>query len=235
MTIKINSKTLSEFVKKVTIGGNITDGILKFGQDGLTLTVKDITKSGAVTGLLKPSNFVEYGQMEVPIKNMVSLLSILGTMNGTIELSKVENVFRIGSENNDADIIMADEKYITCDLVELPTLAHDGGFELDANIFTTVKKNTQILNTTKIGVYAEVKDGVFYIRTGEGEFDKLTSKVKVDYKDVKSRYGSTFLEFISVINGRVSFSFNQDYPALISSITPDSIIKWMVSPIIEEA
>ncbi len=235
MSIKINSKNLSDFIKKVTVNGSITDGILKFSPEGLTLTVKDITKSGAVTGILRSSNFVECDQMDVPIRNMLSLISILNTMNGTIELSKNENVFHIESTSNDADIIMADEKYIICDLAELPTLAHDGGFELDAGIFATVKKNTQILNTTKIGVYAEVKDGIFYIRTGEGEFDKLTSKVAVDYKNVHAKYGSTFLEFVSVIAGRISFAFNDDYPALITSITPDCIIKWMVSPIVEEA
>lgn len=234
MPIRINNKTLAEFIKKVTINGSINDGILKFKPDGLTLTVKDITKSGAVTGMLKSSNFIETGEMNVPIRNMASLISILGTMSGTVELSRTENVFRIESDGNDADIIMADEKYIICDLVEIPTLAHDGGFELDASIFSTVKKNTQILNTTKIGVRAEVKDGMFYIQAGEGEFDKLTSKVRVDYKNVCAKYGSTFLEFVSVVTGRVSFAFNDNYPALITSVTPDCTIKWMVSPIIEE-
>lgn len=231
--IKINSKTLSDFIKKVTINGNINDGILKFAQDGLTLTVADINKSGAVTGFLKASSFIECAQMNVPIRNMLSLINILGTMNGTIELNRNENVLHIASETNDADIMMADEKYIICGLNDMPSLAHDGGFDLDANIFNTVLKNTKILGTTKIGVYAEVKDDMFYIRTGEGEFDKLTTKTRCDYKNVSAKYGSTFLEFVSVMSGRISLAFNDNYPMLVTSVTPDCIIRWMISPVID--
>lgn len=232
--IKINSKTLSDFIKKVTINGSITDGLLKFGPEGLTLTVKDITMAGAVTGLLKSSNFTEYEQMNIPIKNMTMFISVLGTMNGTVELSRRgENVFHISSSSNEADLMIPEENYLECSLAELPILGHDGGFELDSTIWTTVKKNTQILGTTKVGVTAEVKDRVLYIRTGEDNFDKLFTKVTVDYKDVKARYGCTFLEFISVITGKVIVAFNQDYPILITSRDQDSIIKWMISPIVD--
>jgi hypothetical protein len=232
--MKINSRTLADFVKKVSINGSITDGLLKFGPDGLTLTVKDITMSGAVTGLLKSTNFVDYSQMNVPIKSMSMFLSVLGTMNGMVELSKQDNIFRIVSDSNEADLMMPEEQYLECSLAELPVLGHDGGFELDSTIWGTVKKNTQILGTTKVGIIAEVKNKVLYLRTGENNFDKMTTKVPVDYKDVVTKYGCTFLEFISVISGKVNVAFEKDYPMLITSKDTDSTIKWMISPIIDK-
>ena len=232
---RINSKTLADFIKKVSVNGSMPDGLLKFGPEGLTLTLKDITKTGAVTGLLKKSNFVEYSEMTIPIKNMSILLSILGTMNGMVDLSKQDNIFRITSETLDSEIIMPEEQYLQCALDQIPTLGHDGGFELDSSIFGTLKKTTQILGTTKVGIIAEVKNKVLYLRTGENNFDNLTAKASVDYKDVSAKYGMTFLEFISVMTGKVTVAFNADYPILITSTDPDSTVKWMISPVIEKA
>ena len=231
--MKINSKTLSDFIKKITINGNISDGILKFGTDGLTLTVKDVTNAGAVTGILKATNFIDYSQMNIPIKNMTTLISVLNNMNGNVELSKRDNVFILSSEGNEGKLIMPDEAYLECDLPELPTLGHDGGFELDSGIWAAVKKNTQILGTGKVGVIAEVKDNVLYITTGEDNFNQLTAKTAVDYKNVVARFGSTFLEFITVMSGKLNVAFNDNYPILITSRDPDSTIKWMISPIID--
>ena len=198
------------------------------------MTVKDISNCGAVTGLLRKNVFLDYVPMNVPIGNIPRLLSVLNAMSGNVELSIKENAFLINSDDNDAKIIMVDEKYIKCDLETLPTLAHDGGFEFDSNIFTTIKKNTTTLKSEKTGVIAEVKDNVFYVKTGEKESDELTTKTKVDYKNVRTKYGITFLEFISVITGKVIVSFNEEYPILITSTEPDSTIKWMVSPLVTE-
>lgn len=234
--MKCNVKTLADFIKKVSINGSIPEGILKFGPNGLTLTVRDISNCGAVTGLLRKTVFLDYTEMNVPIGNIPKLLSILSTMSSNVELSIKENAFVITSDNMDAKIIMMDEKYVKCDLETLPTLDHDGGFEFDSSLFTIVKKNTSTLKSEKTGVVAEVKDNIFYIRTGEKESDELTARTKVDYKNVIAKYGITFLEFVSVISGKVIISFNNDYPILITSIEPDSTIKWMVSPlVIEEA
>lgn len=230
---RINSKTLADFIKKVSVNGSMPDGILKFGPEGLTITLKDITNTGATTGLLKKNNFTEYNEMNIPIKSMSMLLSILGTMNGMINLVKQDNVFRITSDIVDADIIMPDETYLQCNLENFPTLAHDGGFELDSSIFGSIKKTTQILGTGKIGIVAEVKNKVLYLKTGEENFDKMTTKAPADYKDVSGKYGGTFLEFISVISGKVIVAFNDNYPLLITSSDNDSMIKWMLSPIID--
>lgn len=233
--LKINSRTLAEFVSKVTINGKITDGILKFGSEGLTLTVKDLTNNGASSGLLRRSNFSEYEEMNVAIKNTSNLIKILNLMNGNIELSiRGSNVFHISSDTIESDIIIPDETYLECNLDALPMLAHDGGFDIESTVFEKVIKTTQILNTSKVGVIAEVKDHVLYILTGEDNFDKLVVKCPADYKDVKCRYGSIFLEFIPIIKGKVNISFNKDYPILITYKDSDSVIRWMISPIVPE-
>ena len=231
--MKINAKTLSDFIKKVTINGSIPDGMLKFQPDGLVITVNDVSRIGAVSGFLKSSNFIEYSQMNVPIKSFATLISVLSSMTGNVSLSTDKNIFRIISDSNAFDMIMSDEQFLECNLAELPTLGHDGGFELDGNFWKTVEKNTQILRTTKIGVVAEVKSNMFYVRTGEDGFDKGTANIAVDYKDVSARYGPTFLEFISVMSGKLFVSFNNNYPILITSKDADSMIRWMIAPIVE--
>jgi hypothetical protein len=209
----------------------MTDALLKFGPDGLTVTVKDISNTGFATGLLKTTaGFIDYKQMVAPVKNMTKLLTFLKSVTGTIELDVIDNNLIIKSLDNDGRFKLAEEKFLECNLNNFPIFEqHDAGFEVDTKILDSAKKNASNLGFKHI--FAEVKGGEFYLTAGEDEFDQLISHTKVDYKEVaRTMYASVMLEFIAVIDGKAIITFNEDYPLLITVSSIDSTFKWVVAP-----
>lgn len=209
----------------------MTDALLKFGPDGLSVTVKDVSNTGFATGLLKTTaGFIDYKQMVAPVKNMNKLLTFLKSVNGTIEIDVIDNNLIIKSMDNDGRFKLAEEKFLECNLNEFPIFGqHDAGFEVDTKILDSAKKNASNLGFKHI--FAEVRGGEFYLTAGEDEFDQLISHAKVDYKEVaRTMYASVLLDFISVIDGKALISFNEDYPLLIVVSTVDTTFKWVVAP-----
>lgn len=232
--MKINARTLANFISKVTINGGMPDALLKFGPDGLSITVKDISNTGFSSGLLKSTaGFVDYRQMNAPVKNIPKLLSFLKSLNGNIEIDVQANNLIIKSDTNNGVFKLADEQYLECKLESFPTFAqHDAGFEIDTKILNDAKKNASTLGFKN--VFAEFRDGEFYLTAGEDEFDQLTAHAKSDYKNVaRTMYASVLLEFISVIDGKATITFNEDYPMLIIVTSTDSVYKWVVAPMVK--
>ena len=209
----------------------MTDGLLKFGPDGLSVSLKDVSNTGFSSGLLKTSaGFIDYKQMVAPVKNMTKLLNFLKSISGTIELDVVGNDLIITSADNNGRFKLAEEQYLECNLEKFPNFAeHDSGFEVDTKVLVTAKSNASTLGFKF--VYANVSGGEFYLTAGEDEFDQLTAHTKVDYKDVtRTMYASILLDFIGVIDGKAVIAFNQDYPLLVTVSSVDSILKWVVAP-----
>lgn len=237
--MKINAKIFSTFLNKVFVGGSITDGKLSFRDDGLHINVKDITKTGAITGVLASTAFQDYTTMDVNVRDTTKLLNTLRDMDDTIELSINKNAFMINSTGISSEIMMPRDEFLECHLgnddagkLEKLKTSYDEGFELDADLLMKAKRGSQ--NYGAKSVIASVSDSIFSIRAGEDEFDKISYKTTVSYKDVSARYGSTFLEFIGIIKGRITLSFNQDYPVFITQRDENSTVCWMASPIISE-
>ena len=231
LKMKINSKTLATFLSKVTINGSMSDALLQFGPDGLSVSVKDISNTGFSSGLLKTNaGFIDYKQMKAPVKNIPRLLGFLKNITGNVDISIDGNNLVLKSDSNDGRFKLSEEQYLECNLPTFPTLAeHDSGFEVDAKVLADAKKNASTLGFKF--VFAECKDKVFYLTAGEDEFDQLTAHVAVDYKNVpRTMYASVLLEFISSIDGKAVISFSENYPMLITVTTQDSIFRWLVAP-----
>lgn len=233
--MKINAKTLATFIGKVTINGSITDALLKFGPEGLSISVKDLVNTGFSSGLLKTSaGFIDYVQMEAPVRNIQKVLTFLKNVTGNVDISIEGNNFILRSDTNDAKFKLSEVQYLECNLEKFPTLeSHDAGFEIDTRVLNDAKKNAS--NTGSKSLYAEVKDGIFAITAGEDEFDQIVAHVPVSYKDVeRTLYTNILLDFISVIDGKAMVTFAKDYPMLISLSTTDCIHKWLIAPMKEE-
>lgn len=231
INIKINAKTLSSFLSKVTINGVMTDALLKFGSNGLSVTVKDASNTGFATGLLKTTaGFIDYKQMIAPVKNVNKLLTFLKNVTGNIEITIINNDLIITSESNNGKFKLAEEKFLECNLNNFPIFEkHDAGFEVDTKVLDSAKKNANNLGFKHI--FAEVREGEFYLTAGEDEFDQLISHAQVDYREVaRTMYASVLLDFISVIDGKAIIAFNEDYPLLVTVSGTDSTFKWVVAP-----
>jgi hypothetical protein len=69
---------------------------------------------------------------------------------------------------------------------------------------------------------------------GEGATDMGITKAKVEYENATSVYSETLLDIVKVIKGTVKIAFKYDMPMLIISEDENSIIHWMVAPVLPE-
>jgi hypothetical protein len=113
--MKVVTKNLVNFLTKATVDGLIFDALLNFGPDGLSVVALDESHTGGVNGLLKKDgNFVDYTEMQVPIRDTARLIKLLKMIDGVAELSVEGNVFRIIGDNYEGEIIMAKKDRLKC-------------------------------------------------------------------------------------------------------------------------
>ena len=228
--MKIDAKKLSNFLRKVTINGEIFDCALKFDSNGLSVTVMTADKTGAISGLLSAKNFVGLTPMNASIKDVALFINILKDIPGDVDLSvSSDNQLVVSSTSKDIQLPMPLEEFLVCRLENMPKLAHDGGFSIEATTLMAAKKDAEKLKSKSVNV--AVKGGRLHITAGEEGFDKIVNKAQVEYRDVASDFGETFLKVINVLEGSVNIAFDVDYPLLFTQTSEDgSIIRWLVSP-----
>ena len=238
--MKADVKKLTDFLTKVFVkGDSISDAKLSFREDGLYVNAKDITKTGAIQGKLGLSCFQDYTPMEVAIHDTRRLLGFLNMMSGIVEIRVDQNALLLNSDVVRGELIMPQKEYLQCNLSDEDTQKlfglkeqYDPGFDIDSSVLQRSKKVSQMLSTTN--VVTTVQDGLLSLKSGEDNFDKLIIEAGVNYNNVSAKYGSTFLEFIGVIDGQINITFNDNYPMFITSTNNDYTITWMAAPIIPE-
>jgi hypothetical protein len=227
--MKIDSKKLLSFLKKVTINGNIVDCLLKFEPEGLKVAVISEDKAGAVSGLLPVKYFSGYAPMTATIKDVNTFMSFIKDMPGPIDISVAEKKLIVATDSKDVQFPMASPEFLLCNLPEFPVLEHDSGCMIDSNVLVNAKKDAERLKTKVVKV--AVKDGQLFVTAGEDGFIKSNNKVPVEYHDVEAFYGKMFLSVVDVLEGQVAMAFDSDYPMLFTYRSDDGdMIKWLISP-----
>ena len=233
--MKVKTENLIDFLGKATVGGVIIDALLDFGHDGLRIVAFDESHTGGVNGLMyKDGNFQDYAEMQVPIKDTAKLIRLLKMIDGEAELLIKDDAFHIIGDNFEGTIGMAKIENLKCPIPaeKWPRLGYERGFEIDGSILANVKKTAGNLGCKDIT--AAVKDGLFTIRIGEGTSDMGIIKVRVKYGDVAAVYSQTMLDFAQAIKGKVRIAFKDDSPMVITSEDENSIVEWMIAPVLPE-
>jgi len=230
--MKIDSKILEKFIKKVCINGIISDCVMKFESDGLHITVKERQNGCANTGILKASCFSEYTPMEVADKDTQLLLTFLRDMNGPVELSVSENRFIMKSGKTDIKLTMPKVEFVDSNLESVPSLNHDACFIIGSDILLHSKKKFDQLKVPNVII--KVENNELSIIVGEENFNQIVIKDTIEYKNAIGKFGSILMNIINILDGNINISFNNDYPMLITETTEDYIIKWLIAPMLEQ-
>jgi len=153
-------------------------------------------------------------------------------IDGEAELLIKDDAFHIIGDNFEGAIGMAKIENLKCPIPaeKRPRLGYARGFEIDGSILANVKKTAGNLGSKKIT--ATVKDGLFTIQVGEGTSDMGITKAKVEYGDVAAVYSQTMLDFAQAIKGKVRIAFKDDNPMVITSEDENSIVEWMLAPVL---
>jgi hypothetical protein len=233
--MKVKTENLIDFLGKATVGGVIIDALLDFGHGGLRIVAFDESHTGGVNALLyKDGNFQDYAEMQVPIKDTAKLIRLLKMIDGEAELLIKDGAFHIIGDNFEGAIGIAKIENLKCPIPteKWPRLGYERGFEIDGSILANMKKTAGNLGCKDIT--AAVKDGLFTIQIGKGTSDIGITKARVEYGDVAAVYSQTMLDFAQAIKGKVRIAFKGDSPMVITSEDENSIVEWMIAPVLPE-
>ena len=220
--MKIDSKMFETFVKKCSLNGTIKTGIIRGNGQELTMKSKS-TDAIAVYGML---NNVK-DEVCFPIKDNNRLLKILNIFKGTINSEVQNNMLKLFNENDEGEIILADESFIDNEVKKQPDIPYEGEIKLNAAFFQSAIKNREIVEAENY--ILEVKDNILSIITGDKNFDKLRKKIKVDHKDCKIELSSLFDNIVKVLSGEVTVFLGTDKPIKIIEKTPEMTFVYFIA------
>ncbi len=224
--MKIDAKKIHNFLKKCSLDGKIETCVLRGDTVNNNMTIK--VKNGnsiAVFGMLKTTT----EDFSFPIKSARTLLKVLQTFSGNIYMEKKDNLLKIYDESREANIVLADESFIDNDLKEELKFEYEGDMKIKHELFKNAVKNADIVGSDTL--YVEVKDNILTITTGKANFDKMTEKVKVDYKNCLNELGKISFDVIQVLDSDLTVSMKTDYPIKIREGTEDMNVIYYVAPL----
>lgn len=258
MVKKIDAKILKKFIDTLTFGGDSTAGekkklklesvkksvdtineiVLNFTENGVIINCNTSANTVASIGLLKKEAFSDY-EGEVPSKigigDSATLVKILNSFTGIVNLDVNVNLLTIYNENKFASIVLSkpehlNENTLPDNVVEQFNNMFKDKIELNSECFFNTVENINIVKSD--AVYITVKDKKLEIETGEKNFDKIKEIVDCDYKDVKATYPNSIARVIRFLDEKVEMSIEEDNGPLQFSQKNDYYdIKLIVAPL----
>ena len=227
--MKIDAERTAALVHKATLGGIVTNCVLRFDEGTLRINSKDgvqVAVNAIMNGAFEP--------LVLPIKDSVMFVKTLKTFDGTPTLVVEGNTLVISEDAREARIVLASEEFCDGELKnELPFLSkYDGEFPVSKSMTDRTLHNMDVVKSEEIGV--SVKDGVLNMTTGDSKFDRLTERASVHYKNAASVYGAPLVETLKVVDDSLRFSLNDNFPLRVVETGENYSVHYYVAPIVRE-
>jgi hypothetical protein len=232
--LKIKTKTLTNFMKKVRMSGTlkIEETIFDFTEDGLKIVANSISQHARTNGWLKKIAFANYVALgKVGLNDLDNVERAIGRFGEFITIEKHGNLLTLKGDSKKVDIELVNEEFLKTDITE-PNLQFTDTFITTAlfikGIFSDVKINKDAI------IKIETTDKkVKFMNTGKykflNEFACPTVKGGVNVS-----FGDILIDAIENLDGNLEFSLSTNYPAKIREQTEESIITLIVAPRVEE-
>jgi len=236
MTLKIESKTLRDYLNLITVKGRILEILLNFTEKGISSDSIFEGNIGATFATLNKESFEQYEieDTEVGIKNSLLLLNILTTFEGKVNLEVSENVLKIYNEVKTAHIVLMKPEFIVTVFPAQQKEKLLSKFVNEKELPITILKNSvvdsNILKSSNFNL--SCKDRILTITTGESGFDKITETCPFEYNDFSSNYDSILGDVIEVLPNKVLFDIIGDNAPCMFTIKNSSYsCKIMLAPL----
>lgn len=232
--MKIDSGKLKDFIQKVTMNGSITSILMNFGEEGVDVILKSLDNTTATIGKMNKTAFSEYVAIgEVGLKNVKNLITKLKTLSGmaTIDIQNnrfiIYNIDNLGYERTWTEPVVKKD-FVDNVLEAEPTMPFDGGVNIDGSILKEMVSNKIIVDSEYLTL--TIKDKELTLITGEDEREKSTLKMKCEYKDFSSKFGSVLDTAIAILGDNINMACADAYPIRFITSTEDYTIKLIVAP-----
>ena len=233
--MKTVTKKLLKFLELVNVSGTveIRECIIESSKESLQIYAKIPSNTFALKAILKG----DFSELETIGVDDLALFKKVVSLNKDIkevEITKKENTIVFKGKNTKTKLLLRNPKYIMTTL--------DGkDYEekrklLVGNSFTLRKEDinqlSQYYDVMKGKIYISGKDNVITFKMGVGENSSEVS-IEVDEKveAFEVAIAGFFLEALNQIADDVTVNVKTDMPVIITSISDDYEIEYLVAPL----
>ena len=231
--MKIDSKELVDFIDKVTLKETIGGGTIFITKNKIYSCLKNGSAIMTI-GELKIKGTEEFN---LHIKDTKFLSKVLNNFEGIIEINISENKLLIFNKTGEAEITLADSKFIENWNEEgLPnTLSWDKSIKISSDIFIKASENYKLIGEGT--VFLRIKNKILSLSVGEDQFDHLLVKTPVNIKEeISCEFGKIFFDIFNpqVLEGNFElFLRKSDYPIKIVKNTEKTNFTFLIAPMVE--
>ncbi|MFW6246658.1 MAG: hypothetical protein ACOC22_00585 [bacterium] len=240
--MEIEVKKLKSFFNVATLNATIPTLVLKFGTSGISVKAKNQDDSVFTLVKLPKESFDKYNvgeEFKVGIRDTDLFNKILSTFDGKVYLDVKENYLIVYNANKQANIIISSADNLVDNYIkEIPDAlkSFDDGVKVSSSMLKNVVGNISCLGTNKT-VFTS-KNGVLTVETGDKNFDRISEKTPLEYKDFKGTFSSVnitnIINEITKENSEVMLSVLDQPVMQFKNINDNYTAKVIVAPTEDE-
>jgi hypothetical protein len=238
--MKIERKIISNFLKKILLGGGVQECVADFCDDGLKILVSNVSNTAMINGLLKKEIFIEYESIgKIGIVMLDKLISIIsnGFDDDIIEIKIEGNVLVIKSSNGNriVETELASIEVLTIPKFDNTEFKKSINFKIDCKIINNLISKINNINR-ECNIKLELKEKNKFVISNSGTY-RFTEKIIISELDISEdqnvevKFGEPFFESIKMLDSDIQFYVRTDYPVfIVEEIGNESKIEILVAP-----
>ena len=231
--MKVKTKTLSSFLKKVRMSGaqSISEGVLRFEKEGLKFSANSDAQQARVMGWLKTGAFTEYEELgNVGLNDLENVVKVLDRFDDDISITKEGNLLTVKSKGKKVEIELVNENFLNTDTNE-PNLEFQETFDITASKLHDIIKDVKMNKDATLTIKTAAK-AVLFTNTGKYKFAN-TIEAETCKGELMCSFGSPFTDAVENLDGPLQISVGPNYPCKIIEKVETSIVTFIVAPIVE--
>lgn len=229
--MKVDKQIFLEFIKKVSLDGNIEDLVFHFDNDGLKIRAKNLGNTLVVAGKLNSTSFKTYQPLEnkVGIKGIKQLMNITKRLGNeiTITINSDKNLLNVFDDKRKLSLSLMEVEYCDSYIKVMPDVEIANEFKLNGEIFHNSKA---VHDSNNVKIKLIVKDNKLKFETDIGILGKFIERDSFDCKDIKLEFGQPLIDVINVLGNDLYISLEENKPLFIKEKTEDYFIKYIIAP-----
>lgn len=227
--MKIEVKKLSDFLNKISMGGQTAELIMDFNEKGLSITTKSADNICLVSGVLNTQAFNVYEAIgQVGVQDISVVEKLVDMFKKEVEIKKTDSLLILSEGSNNVEIPL-----MAVEFISLPPKL--GGMEFPE----TFDINYSLINDFITKATSVNKDFAIEFQTDKKQL-KISNRGKFKFNSVlpaesligghKSMYGAQFQKATASFVGNVTISLGTDFPIKVFEKTENSVIIMFIAP-----
>jgi hypothetical protein len=228
--MKIKTKVLNTFFKKVYMNGGVNNCLLDFSTLGVTVVAMNTTNTAKVRVVLDKDAFTDYEAIgKVALQNLDKLLGVINGMGDSVSLGVEGNLLVLKNGGRKVETELMSTEALTeeswKDMTTTEGLSKIG--------FSSGWLNSLISDSSVNKEYFlkfKLVDGLLTV-TSTGVYKFTESLVDEGFKgDVFVSYGQPLVDIFKALSCDVEVWLKNDFPAIVKEVSDHTVFEGVVAP-----